>query len=971
MEKHKIYKINNYAHANEEFIKNNYEEYSTKQMIKHLKTTNNNYHFRIKTNTQYVFFGDIDNYPNDINILIELFKTFFKNKYDLIIETKDFKYTKNDKKLGSYHYSIPKYNLSTENLKEFHLAFIREYKNETVLNGKNCIDTSIYSNHWFRCPLQCKGASYKKDEILNGVHEIINGKMKHFIVDYIPDYSIDINNIIDSNKQTNNNTNNKLIIKPKLDNKTDNKTDNKNKNNNESEEIIECNRLNDKEHIESLLNMLGEHRVNTYQDWINVGLILFNSQDKNSNCFDLWNNWSKKSSKYKSGECLDIWVKWATKNTNINKKLTLGTLHHYAKTDDIDLYMEFKKENCFCKLISDNYNHLALENNNVPLTNFQINNHVMQIDVASNYCGVSGENHVQPQNYIQLLGNVGKMYLNCRDRKCKNKEEHSCDVDRQTLNKLFENNNVNININNNFNNNNSFNNYGTINNNNKEEMDNNEYINEIYDIFDDKELNIYISKSLSNTPYDIALLIWYLNKDKYICINKKWYYFNDNIWTTNHIELRIKYIISVELPKYYEKIINYFKKQSEKNKIDCTKKINNTIKLINSIKTSQFKNNILGEAEEIFWYDYIDFEKNFNMKTELIGFTNGVYDLENMEFRKGKKEDYITMTVGYDYVETPSKHYNNLIQFLEEIQPNKEERDYLLTFLSLPLFGENTQELIHIFSGVGRNGKSKLADLLSITFGSYFETISASLLTKEQPSANVARPDLLVLKDKRLIIASEPEANQKLNASFVKLITGNDKITARTLYNENIMTFMPNFSLILLCNDVPKYDKNDEAIWKRSRCVEFPTKFTNNPIGPNEKLVDLNLKHKLKKWKEDFMLVLLSYYKKFKITNQLKPTLSILKFTNETKDDSDIYKQYIDERIEESTDNYIHSTVLYNDFKIWFRNNYKNIELPSNKKFFKHIKDHSLIDNNFTMFNALRINDKVSSGFKNISLKNE
>ena len=45
---------------------------------------------------------------------------------------------------------------------------------------KNVIDTSIYSNHWFRCPMQSKGTTKV------GIHQIIKGKMKHFVIEHIP-----------------------------------------------------------------------------------------------------------------------------------------------------------------------------------------------------------------------------------------------------------------------------------------------------------------------------------------------------------------------------------------------------------------------------------------------------------------------------------------------------------------------------------------------------------------------------------------------------------------------------------------------------------------------------------------------------------------------------------------------------------------------------------------------------------------
>lgn len=52
----------------------------------------------------------------------------------------------------------------------------------------------------------------------------------------------------------------------------------------------------------------------------------------------------------------------------------------------------------------------------------------------------------------------------------------------------------------------------------------------------------------------------------------------------------------------------------------------------------------------------------------------------------------------------------------------------------------------------------------------------------------------------------------------------------------------------------------------------------------------------------------------------LKPTKNILKFTQEYKEDQDIFAKYLKERVENSSKN-IHIIVLYKDFIKWFESN--------------------------------------------------
>ena len=92
-----------------------------------------------------------------------------EKNYNIELLEKEVKYTENDKKKGSYHYSIPKWNLSCENLKKVHNKLLKENKDK--FEQKN-IDTTIYSEHWYRCPNQSKGSNQ------DGIHKIITGKWK-------------------------------------------------------------------------------------------------------------------------------------------------------------------------------------------------------------------------------------------------------------------------------------------------------------------------------------------------------------------------------------------------------------------------------------------------------------------------------------------------------------------------------------------------------------------------------------------------------------------------------------------------------------------------------------------------------------------------------------------------------------------------------------------------------------------------
>ena len=333
-----------------------------------------------------------------------------------------------------------------------------------------------------------------------------------------------------------------------------------------------------------------------------------------------------------------------------------------------------------------------------------------------------------------------------------------------------------------------------------------------------------------------------------------------------------------------------------------------------------------------------DFTKKLDSDIYLIGFNNGVFDLRNFEFREGKPEDFLTLSVGYDFTNNYSDKYLDLLSFLEDIQPNKEERDYMLTYLSIGLLG-NMLELFTILTGSGRNGKSKLVELLKLTLGDYFGSVQSQLFTRPRPDANSPDPGLLSLTKKKIVIASEPEKNSKLNSGFIKFITGRDSTTLRNCHSNDMIDFTAKFITLLICNDIPECDDLDSAFSKRLRCINFPTEFVLDPKENNQKKINPNINENFEYWKNDFMLLLIEYYKKYNLNKELKPTDNILKWTNQYQEETDLYLQFLNDCTEEST-SHIHTTTLYEAFKDWFKMNNPNTKIPSNREFINNIKKH-------------------------------
>lgn len=82
-----------------------------------------------------------------------------------------------------------------------------------------------------------------------------------------------------------------------------------------------------------LLNGLSQDRVDNYHEWISVGLALKNS---GYSC-ELWDEWSRRSSKYTPGKCHREWDNFKRRESNA---ITVASLYWNLKKDNYPLFLE-------------------------------------------------------------------------------------------------------------------------------------------------------------------------------------------------------------------------------------------------------------------------------------------------------------------------------------------------------------------------------------------------------------------------------------------------------------------------------------------------------------------------------------------------------------------------------------------------------------------------------------------------------
>lgn len=113
--------------------------------------------------------------------------------------------------------------------------------------------------------------------------------------------------------------------------------------------------------IAIILNALSPKRVDSYDDWIHVGMALKNA---GKDC-SIWEEWSKKSTKYTPGECP---LKWDTFN---KKSLTIKSLYYWLKEDNLEVFNSLLKQKKIKE--SESYDHEYAARHFVKLMGNHIN----------------------------------------------------------------------------------------------------------------------------------------------------------------------------------------------------------------------------------------------------------------------------------------------------------------------------------------------------------------------------------------------------------------------------------------------------------------------------------------------------------------------------------------------------------------------------------------------------------------------
>ena len=268
-------------------------------------------------------------------------------------------------------------------------------------------------------------------------------------------------------------------------------------------------------------------------------------------------------------------------------------------------------------------------------------------------------------------------------------------------------------------------------------------------------------------------------------------------------------------------------------------------------------------------------------------------------------------------------------RFINELFPNEELREYMWQHLASTLIGNNDNQTFNIYTGSGRNGKSKLVDLMSKMLGEYKATVPVTLVTQKRVGIGNTSSEIVQLMGVRYAVMQEPSKGDVVNEGIMKEITGGDPIQGRALFKEAV-TFIPQFKLVVCTNTLFDIKSNDDGTWRRIRVCDFMSKFLESPYNDEEKFpkadypyqykVDKHIDEKFGKWAPVLASILVEIA--FKNKGLVKDCKIVMASSDQYREGQDYIAEFCKEKIKKVQGGKVKKTEIWEVFRQWYQINY-------------------------------------------------
>lgn len=434
----------------------------------------------------------------------------------------------------------------------------------------------------------------------------------------------------------------------------------------------------------------------------------------------------------------------------------------------------------------------------------------------------------------------------------------------------------------------------------------------------------------------------YKNDTRYCPEAKSWYTYDGGVWRKDVGSL----LVAEKIKEFVRLMVLYCGEITDEDK---RKKY---FAFVNKMGDRRFRDRLMKDAASVYPIKANEFDANPN----LINCLNGTYDLENMCFREHDWRDFLTMQTNFSYTVQEDIHCERWEQFITEVtSKDKDKAEYLQRALGYSMLGTSKEECMFILHGkTTRNGKSTLLGTIHHLLGNYATVSPVSIICKSDRAKNAeaASPTVAGLKGKRFVTMAESNQYGRLDEETIKQFTGGEEISARNLY-EAQMTYLPQFTMWLSCNDLPSVQDKSLFASNRVRVIEFNRHFTEDER--DESLKDLFRTPEAMRGIFAWLLVGYFRYKRF----GLKMSEGMKKVIKQYEKDNDLVLQFLEEKCTKDVNGNIRAKALYDAYKIWCRSN--GYYIVNTRKFFANMATHpewhdgSFRENDTMFYKGIRI----------------
>ena len=191
---------------------------------------------------------------------------------------------------------------------------------------------------------------------------------------------------------------------------------------------------------------------------------------------------------------------------------------------------------------------------------------------------------------------------------------------------------------------------------------------------------------------------------------RKWYYWNGTRWVAQKSTMRIRELIRSEAVwQPISSALNTYLTHQTSKKDKKTAQIQRTLE---RLEDNGYQSAVLTQLEVVLRRAPEEFEDLLDKNRELLPFDNCILDLNTGEVRPGRREDYISGSVGYKYSKEAYPEWERIVS---EIFPDEEVREYAQKSFGLALSGDTKDQLVHFLTGRGQNGKSLICTRMADT----------------------------------------------------------------------------------------------------------------------------------------------------------------------------------------------------------------------------------------------------------------